>query len=66
VIGGVLLKYGPESLLLFPCCAEKKAGGNIWQADNPGIADSLSSDTLKSMVNFTGFPPLKYRSSLSE
>lgn len=45
------MKFGHETLLLFPCCAGKKAGGNNWQGDNAGIADYLSPDAYMQLLN---------------
>lgn len=45
------MKFGLETLLLFPCCAEKQKGGNKWQANNAGMADYLTAVAYKQLLN---------------
>lgn len=44
------MRFGSETLLLFPCCAEKKTGGNTWHSDNARIAEYLSTDAYKGLL----------------
>ena len=58
------MRYGTDTLLLIPCCAEKQPGGGDWDSDFPSIADTLGeahnillSTRRELLLNLKGLPP---------